>query len=57
MNNICITITRQNKSFKHNINPLTWLKQLKYHDTIYTRALVAGVRIYLTALPRTQKNC
>ena len=54
MNNNCTTIPRHNKSFIHNINPVTWLKQWNYDDTLYLRGLLAGGRHYHTLLLRTR---
>ena len=44
MNNSYKTLSRHNMSFIHNINPLTWLKQLNNHAKVHLRALLASVR-------------
>ena len=54
MDNNCTNIGRHNKSLKHNINPLTLLKQWNYPDTTYLRAILAGVKDHRTLLLRTR---
>ena len=39
MNNCCSTTTKHNKSFIHNINPLSPLRQQKYQGTLYVGSL------------------
>ena len=49
------TITRHNKSFMHNINPLKLLNQWNYHDTIYLRASCLAWEIVLHVFQAREK--